>query len=212
MRLELVSINVGKPTVIHYGGKEIMSAIVKHPVDERVAIACEPLQGDEQADQVHHGGADKTICAYFIEHYPHWEKAFGKPLFPGAFGENFTLRGADENDIRIGDVFRLGEAKLQITQPRVPCFKLAARHQRSTLEAEVLDTGFTGFYFAVIAPGSAAAGDQLVLETRHPAGVTVSEANRIMHQDKTDMEGLKRLLGVEALAESWRQQLSKRLQ
>ncbi|HZG84430.1 MOSC domain-containing protein [Paenibacillus sp.] len=211
MRLELVSINVGKPTVIRYGGREIVSAIIKHPVNSRVALASEPLQGDEQADRVHHGGADKAICAYFIDHYPHWEKTFGKPLHPGAFGENFTLRGANENDIRIGDVFRLGEAKLQVTQPRVPCYKLAARHERSSLEAEVLDTGYTGFYFAIIAPGSAAAGDRLVLETPHPAGVTVTEANRIMHKDKTDAAGLKRLLGVEALAESWRQQLSKRL-
>ena len=211
MQLELVSINVGKPSLIRFNGKDIMSAIAKAPVAGRVPIAFEPVQGDEQADKVHHGGPDKAICAYFTEHYPYWEQTMGKPLSPGAFGENFTLRGGTEHDVRIGDVFRIGEALLQVTQPRIPCYKLAARHERLSLETEVLETGYTGFYFAVIAPGSAAAGDLLTLETPHPAGVTVGEANRLMHKDKTDMEGLKKLLAVDALSESWRQQLSKRL-
>jgi len=211
LELELVSLNVGKAETYVYKGKEFVSAIAKRAVTGSMPLAVSPLPEDEQADQVHHGGPDKAICAYFHDHYPYWENVLERPLAPGAFGENFTLRGAVEADVRIGDTFRLGDALLQVSQPRVPCYKLSARHERPTLEAEVTASGFTGFYFRILAPGSAAAGDRLRLEAADPAGVTVAEANRLMHRDKDDHAGLRRLLDVDALAESWRTQLSKRL-
>ncbi|TLS49877.1 MOSC domain-containing protein [Paenibacillus antri] len=211
MELELFSLNVGKPTTVLYKGREVVTAIAKSPVAGPLRLDAAPLPGDEQADAVHHGGPDKAICAYCYEHYPYWERTIGKPLSPGAFGENFTLLGATEDEVRIGDTFRLGDALLQVSQPRVPCFKLSARHERPTLEAEVTASGFTGFYLRVLNPGAVAAGDRLRLETPHPAGVTVAEANRIMHRDKRDAAGLRRLLDVDALADSWRSQLSKRL-
>ncbi|HZG58690.1 MOSC domain-containing protein [Paenibacillus sp.] len=211
MELELVSINVGKPKPMLYKGREVLTAIDKRSVAGAVPVRSAPLPNDEQADDVHHGGEDKALCAYFFEHYPYWEDVLGSPLAPGAFGENFTLRGALEADVNVGDTFRLGEALLQITQPRVPCFKLSARHGRPTLEKEVAESGYTGFYFRVLEPGTAKAGDALRRETAHPAGVTVAEANRIMHRDKTDAAGLRRLLSVEALADSWRATLEMRL-
>ncbi|WP_309121314.1 MOSC domain-containing protein [Paenibacillus sp.] len=211
MELELFSLNVGKPTTVLYKGREVVTAIAKSSVAGPLRLDATPLAGDEQADTVHHGGPDKAICAYCYEHYPYWERIIGKPLSPGAFGENFTLRGATEDEVRIGDTFRLGDALLQVSQPRVPCFKLSARHERTTLEAEVTATGFTGFYLRILKAGEAAPGDRLRLDAPHPAGVTVTEANRIMHRDKRDAAGLRKLLDVDALAESWRSQLSKRL-
>jgi len=211
LELELVSLNVGKPAVIVYKGREVVSAIAKKPAAGSVRLGSAPLAGDEQADLVHHGGPNKAICAYFHEHYSYWEDVIGKPLTPGAFGENFTLRGATEAHVRIGDTFRLGEALLQVSQPRVPCFKLSAVHERPTLEAEVTASGYTGFYLRVLRPGSAAAGDRLQLDAPHPAGVTVTEANRLMHRDKDDLDGLRALLAVAALADSWRDHLKLRL-
>jgi MOSC domain-containing protein YiiM len=211
LELELVSLNVGKPASLMYKGREVLSAIAKKSVAGPLRLDASPLAGDEQADVVHHGGPDKAVCAYFHEHYPYWEHLLGKPIAPGAFGENFTLRGASEADVRIGDTFRLGEALLQISQPRVPCYKLSALHERPTLEAEVTESGRTGFYLRVLRPGSAAPGDRLRLDTPHPAGVTVAEANRLMHRDKDDLDGLRALLAVDALADSWRSHLEHRL-
>ena len=211
LELELVSLNVGKSTVIVHKGRNVLSAIAKAGVAGPLRLDDSPLEGDEQADVVHHGGPDKAICAYFRDHYPYWEGLLGKPLASGAFGENFTLRGATEEEVRIGDTFRIGDALLQVSQPRVPCFKLSARHDRPTLEAEVTATGFTGFYLRVLRPGSAAPGDRLRLDTPHPAGVTVAEANRVMHRDKDDLDGLRALLAVDALADSWRAHLEQRL-
>lgn len=210
MEMELVFINVGRPIGIEFNGREVPTAFTKLPVTGSVRLSATQLEGDEQADKVHHGGPDKAVCAYFHEHYPYWESILGKPLAPGAFGENFTLSGSAESSVRIGDIYRLNDARLQVSQPRGPCFKLSAKHRRPTLEAEVRASGFTGFYFRVLTPGIVTAGSRLTLEAAHQAGVTIEEANRIMHRDKDDAEGLRRLLAVDALAESWRSQLVKR--
>ena len=212
MNLIIESINVGLPAEIEYRGRAVPSGIGKQPVSGPVKLTAVQLEGDGQADLIHHGGADKAICAYFYDHYPYWESVMNKTLTPGAFGENFTLLGATERDVRIGDIFRTGSVRIQVSQPRVPCFKLSAKHSRPTLEEEVKSSGFTGFYFRVLTPGVVTKGDVLVLETPHPMGVTIQEANRVRHQDKDDLEALKRLLAVDALADSWRKDLSKRLQ
>ncbi|MCI3919056.1 MOSC domain-containing protein [Paenibacillus sp. TRM 82003] len=211
MQLSIVSVNVSVPQTIVYKGKNVSTAIAKRPVEGVVAFGDTSLDGDEQGDKVHHGGPDKAICVYFAVHYPHWETVLGHALPPGAFGENFTVDGALEDDVRIGDTFRIGDALLQVSQPRVPCFKLSAIHERPTLEREVKESGFTGFYFRVLRPGSVAAGDKLTLEAADLAGITVAEANRVMHRDPGDLDALRRLLAVEALADSWRSQLQKRL-
>jgi MOSC domain-containing protein YiiM len=209
--LEFVSLNVRKPQQVDYKGKAVSTAIGKQPVKGRISLSVTHLEGDEQADKVHHGGPDQAVCVYFYDHYPHWEKVLGKTLAPGAFGENFTLRGSDEGCIRIGDTFRLGEVLLQVSHPRVPCFKLSAIHERPTLEQEVAASGYTGFYFRVLRTGTIAAGERLTLATPHPAGITVDEANRVMHRDPSDMEGLRALLAVDALSDTWRTKLLKRL-
>lgn len=211
MQLTITSVNVSVPQTMLYKGKEVRTAIAKRPAAGAVALGATSLAGDEQADKVHHGGPDKAVCVYFARHYPHWASVLGRPLEAGAFGENLTVDGAAEEDVRIGDIFRLGDAALQVSQPRVPCFKLSARHERPTFEGEVKASGFTGFYFRVLRPGSVAAGDTLVLEAADPAGVTIAEANRVMHRDPDDLDALRRLLAVDALADSWRAPLRKRL-
>jgi len=208
---ELTSLNVGRVAIGNYKGKEASSGIVKSPVGYPLALSALGLAGDEQADLVHHGGPDKAVCAYPAEHYPYWEQALQRKLPVGAFGENFTVAGLAEADVLIGDVYEVGTATLQVSQPRQPCWKLAMRWGLDELPLLVAESGATGYYFRTLVPGEVRAGDRIALARRHPAGLTVAEANRVMHRDREDAEGIRRLLAVRELSASWNQTLSKRL-
>ncbi len=127
-KLEIVSLNVGKPKVMNNNGKEVLSGIYKTPVDKLLYLSKLNFEGDQQADLVHHGGVDKAICVYPFEHYSYWEKDLNLTLNYGAFGENLTVKGMTEDRVHIGDIFQLGSAIVQVSQPRQPCFKLAKRY------------------------------------------------------------------------------------
>lgn len=206
----LLSVNVGRAVEREYKGKPARSGIGKRQVLQEIDLGWTGLSDDEQADMVNHGGPDKAVCVYAYRHYAYWEDVLGQSLEFGAFGENFTVDELVETDVRIGDVFAVGTARVQVSQPRVPCWKLAMKWGVDELPALVIETGATGFYLRVLEPGRVRPGP-LVLVSRDPAGITVAEANRIMHKDKQDTDGIRRLLGVEALADSWRDSLTRRL-
>ncbi|SFB15368.1 MOSC domain-containing protein YiiM [Cohnella sp. OV330] len=206
----LLSVNVGAAREAQFKGKPAKSGIYKERALSAVTVHREGLSGDEQADNVNHGGPDKAVCAYPYRHYAFWEESLGRSLEFGAFGENFTIDEIEESEVCVGDIFRIGEVKLQISQPRVPCWKLAMKWGADDLPARVRDTGKTGFYFRVLSPGAVEPGE-LVLVSRDPAGVTVEEANAVMHRGKENREGMLRLLAVDALADSWRETLTARL-
>ena len=203
----VLSINVGLPNVLKHGNKEVQSGIRKSPVAGSIQVTQNGLPGDGQADLKNHGGSDKAICVYSADHFPYWEQRLGFQFNAGAFGENFTLSGSSELEWCIGDQVRVGTALLQVTQPRQPCYKLGARHEKPELTAWVTQTGYTGFYLRVLEEGEVTAGEPVVVVERDPAGITIAEANRIMHHDKTDAEGIQRLLAVPALSDSWRETL-----
>lgn len=209
---EIVSLNTGKPAPLMYKNKEVASAIRKLPVTEAVFLSRSNFDGDEQADLVNHGGRDKAVCVYPYEHYPYWESELGTRLEMGAFGENLTTRGLLETEVCIGDIYLLGEAAVQISQPRQPCYKLAARYGAQDMPLKVQETGYTGFYFRVLQEGKVSCADRLILEQRHPMGITISFANRIKYIDKENQDSISSILAVEALSDSWRASLSKRLQ
>ncbi|XID94469.1 MOSC domain-containing protein [Paenibacillaceae bacterium WGS1546] len=207
----LLSLNIGKVRSDVYKGKEARSGIRKTGVDRALRLTELGLAGDEQADLVNHGGPDKAVCVYSLDHYPHWEDVLKRALPNGAFGENFSVRGMLEDEVRIGDVFRVGTATVQISQPRQPCWKLAMRWGLNELPLLVTESGATGFYFRVLLAGQVKAGDVLRLERPHAAGITVAEANRVMHRDKGDAAGIRRLLALGELAANWRETFAKRL-
>ncbi len=207
----LLALNIGKVQAAMYKGKEAKSGIAKSSVEQAVQLTKLGFEGDEQADLVHHGGPDKAICVYSYDHYPHWEKVLGHRLDYGAFGENFTVERLSERDVRVGDIYRIGSATVQVSQPRQPCWKLAMRWGLDELPLLVTNSGATGFYFRVLETGVVHASDELALLQSHPHGITVAEANRVMHQDRDDAEGIRRLLAVDALSESWTTTLTKRL-
>lgn len=205
------SINVGKPAQVSFGGKEISTGIHKTGVREPLYLSRLNLDGDRQADLVHHGGVDKAVCVYPYEHYAYWETELNRSLTFGAFGENLTTEGMLEKDVCIGDIYRLGEAVVQVSQPRQPCFKLGVKYGVPELPLKVQQTGYTGYYFRVLTEGIVSPADSLLLKERHPAEVTISFANSIMYHEKGNIDGIQRILDVEALSDSWRQTLTKRL-
>lgn len=208
---DIVSINIGKSVTINHNGKELRTGIFKSQIDERVYLGELNFEGDEQADLKHHGGVDKAVCVYPVEHYAYWEDVLETELQYGAFGENVTVRGLTEKNVNIGDTFQLGEAVVQISQPRQPCFKLAVRYGFKQLPLLFQETGYTGYYFRVLTPGWVELNSTITLLEEHPQQLSVQFANRVMHQALKNREAVERLLQVDALSASWRKTLSQRL-
>jgi len=208
-RPTVVSIQIGRPTAL--GGDEPwVTSILKTPVSAPLMLDWLDLEGDEQADLSVHGGRDKAVCVYSSDHFPFWQATLARPdLGPGAFGENFTVSGLVEQTICLGDVFEIGEAVVQVSQPRSPCWKLGRKWERLDLPKLVLREGRTGWYFRVLQPGIVAPEQALTLTERPYASWTIAAVNRLAYAKKS--EGLqderRALAECPALAESWRASL-----
>ncbi len=206
MTMGIVSLNVGKPVTVDYQGKDLSTGIYKQPVEGSLFLSSLNFEGDGQADLVNHGGLDKAVCAYPSEHYPYWERSLGKPMPYAAFGENLTLRGLLEDEVCIGDVYRVGEAVLQVSQPRYPCFKLSQKHGVKDMPARVLNTGYSGFYFRVLEEGKVSADSPVTRLHSHASGIAVLEVLRMMKDGRKDEQGLMRMLEIDELASSLKSQ------
>jgi MOSC domain-containing protein YiiM len=183
----------------------------KIPVANPVYVSLSNLDGDGQADLINHGGLDKAVLAYSADHYPKWRKELQLPEMPyGAFGENLTISGLNEELVCIGDTFRIGPVKLQLSQPRQPCWKLARRWRMHELTGLVVRNGRTGWYFRVLEEGEVEAGMPVTLIDRSNPEWTVARANRILHHMKTDLAATLELAYVPELAESWVDELQER--
>ena len=212
--VRLISVNVGLPAVIGmHRGKPVMSGIKKQPVVTRTLyLDTLNLAGDRQADLRVHGGPEKAVYAYPSEHLAAWSVEWERepPFGPGSFGENLTVAGWFEDDVRIGDVWAWGEALLQVAQPRYPCYKLALATGRPSIAKSFIALGRTGWYFRVLRPGEVPAAGPIEVVERDPAGVTIMDAHRALVGDPT-REATERVLAVEPLAASWRGALERRL-
>jgi len=208
--MRLLALHIGQIADLPHGNIAVPSAIVKYPVEGALALTVNGLKGDEQADLVNHGGPDKAVCVYPSEHYPYWKNRTGKPFPRAAFGENFTTTGLVEDAIAIGDIFRIGGATVQVSQPRAPCYKLAARNQLPLLTLWAQQTGLTGFYLRVLEAGDVEAGAHFEPLDRPGSGITIAELNRIAYssaeerQFASSREAIRRFAGEELLAASWR--------
>jgi MOSC domain-containing protein YiiM len=208
--MRIAQLNIGTPVLVERGGRRERTAIDRRPVDERVALDALGLEGDQVGSTKHHGGKDKAVCCYASEHYAHFEELLGCSLDKPAFGENFTLEGALETEVCIGDSFRVGSAVVQISQPRQPCATLAAKHDSTDLPGWINDTGFTGFYLRVLEPGEVRTGDELTPVDRPHPGMSVALANRIMLGREPD-EAMHRLADLPTLSDAWRRRLESKI-
>ena len=203
--MKLISVNVGLPREIVYKGRSITTGIFKEPVVGRIPARRLNLDGDRQADLTVHGGAEKAVYVYPSEHYAYWRDELPDMQFAwGKFGENFTSEGLLEDEVHIGDRFRIGAALFQVTQPRMPCYKLAAKFQRDDILKRFLRSLRTGFYFSVIEEGDVGTDDAIELVSRDAAGVTVTDITRLYISKGKDHDMLRRAVQIEALPASWR--------
>ena len=211
--MKIISVNVGRPKLVMRNGEPVSTGIFKEPVAGRVMLRTLNLDGDRQADLTVHGGPEKAVYAYPHEHYPFWKRELPDMDLPlGVFGENFTTEGMLESEIHIGDRFRIGSAELMVTQPRMPCYKLGIRFNRTDILKRFLASERTGFYFSVSSEGEVGAGDDVELIEQNTSGVTVLDVTRLYSSDKHNLELLQRAIATEALPNSWRNYFHKRIE
>lgn len=213
----LLSIQVGQPT--DYGRDDAAdphdrrwtTAFFKSPIAGPVFVGRTNIAGDAQADLEHHGGADKAVLAYAAGHYELWRDELARPeLCFGGFGENLTIAGLTEESVCIGDVWLLGEAHFQVSQPRQPCWKLARRWRTKELAALVIANGRSGWYLRVLREGMIDAGQPLTLIERPHAEWSVARANQVMHQRPSDRAMASELAALPELSSAWRHGLQVR--
>jgi MOSC domain-containing protein YiiM len=210
--MHVVSVNVGLPRTVRWRGREVTTGIFKKPAEGRIQLRRMNLDGDRQADLSVHGGLDKAVYAYPIEHYAPWREELHAGELPlGAFGENLTVEGLPlEDEIAVGDRLRIGGAELVVTQPRVPCYKLGLRFGRSDIVERLLHSGRTGYYLAVETEGDVGTCDRVEVLARDGERVPVGDVIRVYARDRGDVETIERLVALDALPEAWRTYFAKR--
>ncbi|MEN8375524.1 MAG: MOSC domain-containing protein [Gemmatimonadota bacterium] len=209
--MRVISVNVGLPREVTWRGRSVTTGIFKSPVEGPVALRRHNLEGDRQADLSVHGGPTKAVYVYPTQHYDYWRAELeDEDLSWGGFGENLTVEGVATDDVwaeeavSIGDEFRVGSARLVVTEPRMPCFKLGIRFGRADMVRRFLKSRRTGFYFGVVEEGVVQAGDLVERIVEHPAGLRVADVTRLYTTQRTNAALLRKAISVEVLPVSWR--------
>lgn len=216
----ILSINLGTPRQVPFGNSHVVTSIFKLPAEGRVALRRHNLVGDRQADLTVHGGPNKAVYLYPSEHYEAWTEEFRSqflwteqvpgPVLPvGVFGENLTSAGLLENSVRIGDQFRIGTAVVQVTQPRMPCYKLGIRFGRPDMVRRFWISGWSGIYFSVVEEGEMGAGDPIEKIGDGPEDITVAEVVGLLRGDENDAEKFMSALRA-PLRGSWKEEIEER--
>lgn len=209
--LDIHSVNVsGALRDVRFAGQTIRTGYFKEPVNSDVSVHRLGLDGDAQADLTVHGGLDKAVYFYAHEHYASWEALLQSgPLQPGSFGENITTNGLLETDLCIGDVLRIGNTMLQVTQPRSPCYKLQIRFQRADIVALFVRRGLPGWYASVLREGSLGPGDAIEIVSRAPERISVAEVWKYSFGLGTDATVQAKMIELAVLPGFWKQRIAQ---
>ena len=201
----LLSVNVGLPRDVEWRGRIVRTAIWKDPVQGRRRVRRLNVEGDQQADLGGHGGEQRAVFVYQFESYRYWEERLGRGDFVyGQFGENFTIEGLADDEVCIGDRYRIGNARFEVTQPRVTCYRVGIRTNEPQMPALLTSSGRPGFYLRVLEEGEVGAGDAILLVTRGPERMTVAEVNALLYSSDHPRDKLERALRIPALSPGWR--------
>ncbi|HYM10949.1 MAG TPA: MOSC domain-containing protein [Bryobacterales bacterium] len=198
---KVLSVNVGTAREFNYNGRPAKSAIWKSPVAGRSAVRGVNLDGDDQADRKAHGGPDKVVYAYAIEDVRWWEQEIGRSLACGEFGENLTVEGIEVNNALVGERWEIGTAILEVSEPRVPCWRLGVRMNDPMFPRRFTEALRPGPYLRLVVEGDVGAGDAIRVVERPDHDLTIRDVFRIYTRDRDEVE---RLLAVPQMSESWR--------
>lgn len=213
--ISIISINIlGKPEVISSEYQSVKTAFRKIPIEtEGIQLGMTSFVGDMVQDKKHHGGNDKAICCYNSDHFKKWKDELGFELAPAAFGENLTLEGdsALENNLFIGDRYQLGEAIVEVSEPRGPCYVIGIRYNYKQFPVHLQQTGLTGYYMRTIRTGLVKKTDKLVHISSHPEKISVMDVNHVRYHDSKNKEWVERLVNLKELSRDWREMFEKKL-
>ena len=200
---QIISVNVGKPKSLNWKGEIVQTSIFKHPVQGSVEVKTLNLVGDQQSDLKVHGGPDKAVYAYPSEHYEFWTNEINQDLPWGSFGENLTIRGFLEPDVRVGDILQVGSVTFQVTQPRFPCFKLGLKFNDSGMIKRFAISRRNGFYFRVLQEGELAAGDDMVLTSKTEKGILINDFLELYLGKEKPRALLEAAIGSPGIPQDW---------
>ena len=200
----LVSVNVGLPKDVPWQGKTVYTGVWKHPVPGPAMVRRLNIDGDGQGDLAGHGGEQRAVLVYQLESYRHWQQHFGRDDFSyGQFGENLTVDGLPDDEVCIGDRYRIGEAEFEVTQPRVTCYRVGLRLGEPELPALLVSHHRPGFYMRVITEGHIQAGDAIVKTRTGPDALTVADTDALLYLPGRDQAKLRAAVQIPALSPGW---------
>lgn len=211
MDYEIISLNIGQPKMIELQGKRVITAFIKEAVKGKVWLSKEGFHGDSQADKKNHGGVDKALLMYPIEHYQYWEDKYQRKFSVPSFGENVTIKGLTEDLVKIGDECQLGDAIIQVSQSRQPCFKIAGIHNLKDITALVTRTGYVGYYFRVLKEGYVSNRDTLHVIKRGKEENSIASVHQLLFHDRKNQIEMEKLMQHDELAQSVKNTLSNRI-
>lgn len=210
--MKLLAVSVSTGVEVPLGNGTVRTGIFKRPVSGRVQVRTLNLEGDRQLDTKAHGGIHRAVYVYTQENYAHWQRELGRDDFQvPQFGENLTVSGMLEDAVHVGDVFRIGTARVQVTQPRVPCFRLGIRMEDPAFPKRFLQSCRVGFYLRVLEEGDVGAGDAIELERADPQRMTVREICHLYYFDPGNTADRQRALRIESLSPGWREGFEEQL-
>lgn len=210
--MKIISTNIAQPTTFIWNDKEVTTGIYKKPVSTPIFLGKEEVRNDEVSDRKVHGGEFKACYLFSADQYPYWKNLYPKLEWTyGMLGENLTVEHLNEKDLHIGDIYKVGNALIQITQPREPCFKFAAKFESSTVLQEFIDHGYPGTYCRVLEEGSVSTGDVFELVEKAENSMSIFQFFKLLYAKDKDAELIKRILNNEALPKRKRDQLKRYL-
>ncbi|PKV51019.1 MOSC domain-containing protein YiiM [Aquimarina sp. MAR_2010_214] len=212
--MKVLSTNIATPRIIFWKGREEKTGIYKLPVENPIYLEKEDVRNDHVVDRKYHGGVDKACYLYSADHYPYWKTKYPDLEWDyGMFGENITIEGFDEENIKIGSVYKLGGATIQVSRPRQPCYKLGIRFGNHAILRQMIDSLFSGVYVRIIDPGPVSVGDELQLIKENDNGISISELNTLLfhYDENTHLELAKKALRDTLVSDSDKKYFRKKI-
>ncbi len=210
--MNVTSVNLGESKTINWKGKEVQTGIYKTPVKDAIQLTKFGVTGDKVVDTKVHGGIDKSCYLYSTDHYEYWKELYSDLDWDwGMFGENITVEGLDEKNINIGDIYEIGEAHVQVSQPRQPCFKLGIKFGDQKILKDFIASGMSGIYMRVIKDGLVKKGDSMELLIRSKTSSPISDVFHLLYAKEAKKEAIENVIYDGNLAQSIREQLAAKI-